>query len=240
MQINRIDNQSSFKSKGSIKRMLKLPSTSKAARDMNNASSRLVDWVYKNTSKINPLEYTIKNRTSLEKAKLSLGERLNIDSLVEAGAKDETFKIPTSDIIKFFNVLSTNMKKPISGLVPKIDKVPSLKNCLDNIKMLQICTTSVSEEIFEIMGGKAKKKAVLIPMRKAIENTSDTLESAVKPGKKKFAESLKEISKDKSYSILKTELKDFVKKLKKIKKPEDMVKIVEQMQKIAKMIGLGE
>lgn len=235
MQVNSINNQTSFTSKGSLKGMLKLPETNQVAKDINKLTSSLVNFAYKNKA-MGDCSFIQNNRTALDKAKVELGEYLSVDPKIEPEIKDETVKIPFRDVVKLLDIVSANMKKPISKLIPKLDKIPTISKALDDIKYLEFLNSNPEvtfSSIFRMVSGlPVEKSATLIPLRQAIKNTNESAAEAINPAKKELAENLEEMAKDETYSTVKNEVINLFKLLKNTKSQEDLIKIVEQIQKI--------
>lgn len=237
MQINNIDNQMSFTSRRSISRMLKLPANSQVAKDINKVTGLLVKELYKNKELIPPVKFTQLNKTALEKAQQNLGDRLILDEGIEAQIKDETLQVPFKDVIKFFDIISENSKKPISILIPKLNKIPSISNVLDNFKILAFPNATISDSILEIMGESSCKKAVVIPLRKSLEHTTESLNELIASPKNGLAEVLKDHGNKAFYFDIKNKAEILMKMIKAPKKDRDMTKILEQIQKLQEMFA---
>lgn len=232
MQVNNIENNASFKSKGSIKKMLKLPSTSQAARDINRLTASLVNDVYAKKEIIHPYDYVVSNRTLLNTAKKELGDRLHVDAQLESQIKDETIQVPFQTVVQFLDILSENPQKPISQLIPKMDKNPLLSILLDVIRNVDVSNPEIST--MNIMrrksGGEEYMQAMLIPLRQAFQNNNESLNELINPAKKAIADGLK---KEPSSALL---LKDRLQKLSSVFKisdsREDMAGVVPAIQKL--------
>lgn len=239
MQINNVDNSVAFSSRRSIKRMLKLPAISQPAKDYNNLIDLGMKEVKKNIDKIPYFELKVNNRSSLERTKMLMGNRLSIDSGVELGAKDQCLKIPSLDIIKLFDIVSENPKKPISKLISKFDKIPSISQTLDYMKALLFVNKSTADEICEIVGFKeVNKKAILMSFRECLTNTNESLNDLISPVKKQVSDALKEMDKE-TYGRMKAEVESLIDSTRGEVTPEKLAKIKEQIDKIIKIINFN-
>lgn len=234
MQINNNNNAVSFESRASIKRMLKLPETSAVTKDINKFTGSIVDDIYLNRKNLGEVSFIQNNSTTLEKTKKELGKNLILDSETEEAIKDETFKISLDDFIKFFDVVSENPKKPLSKLIGKIDKIPSLSSLLDSVKMLNfpMANTSFGNIFLMVSGIQPERKAVLTPLRKAFENTNESLNDIISEPKKELANSLKENVGYLSYKALKEKAFSFIQQSKDSKEKPDLEKLSTQFQGI--------
>lgn len=217
MQVNNIESTTSFGSKGSLKRMLKLPGENAIIKDINKMTGDLVNKVY-GKDIAGSLELRQLNRTGFEKNKKELGDLLSVDPQTDALIKDDVINIPYTSVIKLLDIISENIKKPISKLLPKIDKVPSLSSSLDQFKVLDFKNAHPEDfiEVFKMLSGvPIEKKAILIPYRELVENTSESAYEVITTKKNELAEELGNILDEKTYQTIKKTIIDYVEKVKK-------------------------
>lgn len=236
MQINNIDNQTSFTSRGSIKKMLKFPGNSTVVKDINKVTGSFVDYIHFNKKSIGNFELRQPNRTSFNKSKEELKDFLSVDSETDALIKDENIAIPFKDFLKLIDIVSKNLKKPISKLMPKLDKNPSLSNLMDNIKALKIVKADPEitfMSVFNLLSGTpVKQKAIIISGRDLIANTNESVSMLLNPFKKDLSNSLKEDIDEKDYKIFKKFLLDSLESLKELLKGKPNSKSSEQLSEI--------
>lgn len=194
MQINKTTSQPSFQSKSSIKKMLLLPATSQTAKDINKLTSTLVDELYSKRKFMPEHVIVVKNKTELTAMQKEMGDRLLITPNVEKEIKNQAFKIPFFDVLKFLDILSENPKTPIRSLIGKMNNFPTIKKGLDLIKRLDVSHPAISRtNIYRIKsGGEEYNQAMLIPLRSTLESTDNSIEEIITPIKNKIAQKCQE------------------------------------------------
>lgn len=236
MKIDNYENKMAFTSRRSISKMLELPATSKVAKDMNKLTNSLVRELYKKRAIIPDFTFNQLNKTGFDKIEKELGDRLIVSPETKLEIKDEEFKIPFKDIIKFFDIISENKKKSISNLIPQMNKIPSIRNGLDMIKFLILKNATFGDSLLELMGHPSTKEVRLVPLRQGIEQTAESLDELINPGKKEIADVIKKIDYE-TYLNLKDQVESILKTLKSSKNSNDMPSIMEQFQKIQNLIS---
>lgn len=239
MQVNSIDSTASFGSKGSLKRMLKLPGNNPAAKDINKITEELINKVYKKNIS-GSLEVKQLNRTGFKKSKKELGDLLSVDPQTDALIKDDVINIPFKSIIKLLDIISENMKKPISKLLPKVEKDPSLSKILGQLKGLEIVNADPEVtfmNVFNVVSGiPREKKAVLIPYRELVKNTAESVDELITPTKKELSEQLSKMEKD-NYVQLKKQLTSFFQIITNMKNNQNITDLLEQSQIFLDKLG---
>jgi len=230
--INTMDNIS-FGGKSDLKKMLHLPKTSKASKDINKLFDVLTDKIYEFKNSTAPVTIPVKNKTHLAEAKKSLGNVLIIDKDIKLNVKDEDVIVPFKEVFNFLDIISKNTKKPLKSLASEIYNNPDLTLAMDRIKLLSIANASISDSIVEICIGRPfKRKAKINSLFSLFANSNNSVNKSMAPLKRNIAGELKNHTHSKNYHILERRIQEVAMEIKRAKTPGDLMDAVGQSSKI--------